>query len=774
MKNQTKNIKLSLALLLFAMLVLTPAANAAQISTDQEDYGPDEIVYISGNGFDTSTVITVTITGPDGWFGEGQDGYPDVDKFYSDDSPWYAYWDFEDPNVDFNIGYLKVKCGGTFTVVVKDEAGNSATATFTDSDVDVAVVDVTTPTGSVTLAQGGSGPIIINMIVTGRQDHTATFKIYRDWTLSGGTFTGSNEQVFNVPTRGFGQNAPPPYVYQTTGTVTVASNQATGGPFTLAIGAFDIETEAPGALAAKNSSNYQVTVTAASTPLTITAPSDITVERNAVGGAIGVDLGTPTVSGGTPPYDDVINDAPDVFPLGDTTVTWTVTDAIDITATDTQIVTVTDTAPPTITAPLDITVEGNTTGGATGVDLGTPTVSGGTPPYTITNNAPETFPLGSTTVTWTATDAFSHSATDIQTVTVVDTTPPVLFLPADMTPEATGPAGAVVSFTATALDAVDGAVLVTCVPDSGGTFPLGETIVNCSAVDSAGNTATGSFTVTVVDTTPPTITAPANITVEGNTAGGATGIVLVPPTVSDIVDPDPDVTNNAPSFFPLGDTVVTWTATDFSGNSATATQTVTVVDTTPPEITITTPADGAVYLLNEVVDADWTAEDAVSGIASSSGTVPSGSPIATNPAGIMTFTVTATDNAGNEATKEVTYYVQYDFLGFFSPVDNPPVVNVGKAGRTFPIKWQLKDDNGSFISDLSVVESLKYWKTADDFTAPSDVMTGDTSGASGLRYDSFSNQYIFTWQTAKITGSYVFVLTLDDGTEHIARFRFAK
>ena len=83
------------------------------------------------------------------------------------------------------------------------------------------------------------------------------------------------------------------------------------------------------------------------------------------------------------------------------------------------------------------------------------------------------------------------------TLSVVDTTPPVLTLPANITTQAPSPGGAVVSFTASASDAVDGSVPVTCVPASGATFLVGTTTVDCSSTDAHANTATGSFTVTV-------------------------------------------------------------------------------------------------------------------------------------------------------------------------------------------------------------------------------------------------------------------------------------
>lgn len=87
-----------------------------------------------------------------------------------------------------------------------------------------------------------------------------------------------------------------------------------------------------------------------------------------------------------------------------------------------------------------------------------------------------------------------------------NTAPPVLTLPADMTVEAGGPDGAVVTFAATAMDDWDGALPVTSSPPSGSRFPLGTTTVTALARDSVGNQSRGSFRVTVRDTTAPEIT----------------------------------------------------------------------------------------------------------------------------------------------------------------------------------------------------------------------------------------------------------------------------
>lgn len=138
---------------------------------------------------------------------------------------------------------------------------------------------------------------------------------------------------------------------------------------------------------------------------------------------------------------------------------------------------------------------------------------------------------------------------------VVDTTAPLLFVPANLTAQATSSAGAQVLFTATAQDRVDGSVGVTCTPPSGATFAIGRTTVVCTASDSRGNDATASLTITVVDAPPPADSeAPVFVSIS------ATPNVLQPPNgklvdvtltaeVTDNIDPAPlvrifDVTAN--------------------------------------------------------------------------------------------------------------------------------------------------------------------------------------------------------------------------------------
>ena len=102
----------------------------------------------------------------------------------------------------------------------------------------------------------------------------------------------------------------------------------------------------------------------------------------------------------------------------------------------------------------------------------------------------------------------------------VDTTAPVLTVPSNFSVEATGPSGATVDYTVSALDAVDGLRPVNCSPVSGSTFAIGQTTVNCSSSDLVGNTAIGSFTVTVQDMTAPVLTLPLDITAEATSSSG--------------------------------------------------------------------------------------------------------------------------------------------------------------------------------------------------------------------------------------------------------------
>ena len=125
-------------------------------------------------------------------------------------------------------------------------------------------------------------------------------------------------------------------------------------------------------------------------------------------------------------------------------------------------------------------------------------------------------------------------------------------------------------------------------------FAVGANVVTWTGEDAKHRVATATQTVTVVDTTDPIFTfVPPNVSM--NNCGPAP---LGLPTATDDCAGTVGFTNNAPASFPVGTTIVTWTATDASGNQATATQSVSVVDTVAPDVSCVAAAPpGGTFLI---------------------------------------------------------------------------------------------------------------------------------------------------------------------------------
>jgi hypothetical protein len=141
-----------------------------------------------------------------------------------------------------------------------------------------------------------------------------------------------------------------------------------------------------------------------------------------------------------------------------------------------------------------------------------------------------------------------------------------------MTVEGNRTGGAVVTYTATASDAKDGALAPSCDHPSGSFFALGDTTVSCSVTDTNGRTDSGSFRVTVRDTTAPSLSGmPWGLNLTTSNPAGAT-ISYAMPTATDVVDSSPTVicAPASGSLAPVGDSLVTCTARDGSGNAAAA------------------------------------------------------------------------------------------------------------------------------------------------------------------------------------------------------------
>ena len=311
--------------------------------------------------------------------------------------------------------------------------------------------------------------------------------------------------------------------------------------------------------------------------------------------------------------------------------------------------------PPSISCPANISV-GNAAGQCGANVTFAASETAGIPASTITySQQPGSFfPVGTTTVTATATNSAGTSRCTF-TVTVSDTQKPTISCPANIDATATSANGAAVTYAApVGTDNCPGAVTTRIAgPPSGSTFPIGTTTVTHQVKDAADNTTQCSFTVTVTGVAPQ-ISCPTNISV-GNDAGQCGANVTFAASETAGIPASTITYSQQPgSFFPIGTTTVTATATNAVGTSQ-CTFTVTVSDTQKP--TISCPADidvmptnfnGGVVTYAAPVGTDNCPGATTTRIAGP----PSGS---TFPIGTTTVTYQVKDAAGN--TTECSFRV---------------------------------------------------------------------------------------------------------------------
>jgi len=440
------------------------------------------------------------------------------------------------------------------------------------------------------------------------------------------------------------------------------------------------------------SCTQNVTVTD-DTPPQIACPVNVTAYTNSGCTATGVVLGTP-VTNDNCGVAGVSNNAPAVFPVGVTQVIWTVTDLAGLSSTCTQTVTVIDDDPPTISCPADITTNANNGCTATGLNLGTPVTADNCSVASVGNNAPAAFPVGVTIVTWVVTDGSGNTASCTQTITVNDVTPPVITCP---TPAASyntdlNLCSRSLSFTATATDNCAVSQIKYFI---GGTeitfpytFPKGTTMVTAVAYDASNNSSQCSFNVTVVDVQAPVITCPGNQT-RNTTAGTCnytvSGNEFDPPSFADNC-PGSTITNNynnsgtlANAVFPEGFTLVTWTIKDASNNISSCSFSVTIIDNQAPVI-LNCPSNITVYTgpgrLTCNQAATWVPPTATDNCNPGGVIITSTHPPGTIfPVGNTLVTYTATDPSGNSSTCSFTVTV----------IDNTPPTFTAPANVTIYI-----------------------------------------------------------------------------------------
>ena len=325
-----------------------------------------------------------------------------------------------------------------------------------------------------------------------------------------------------------------------------------------------------------------VTVTVSDTEAPfIKAPADLQVSTDSYdNAATRVLLGTPVTSDNCG-LASLTNNAPLRFPIGKTSVVWTVTDKSGNSSTAIQTVTVTDTEKPSIYRMGEISVVNDQGKCGAVVQLFTPYAwdnSGG--PVAITNDAPAYFTVGSQLITWTATDIYGNFDTSTQLITVIDNELPTITTPADIrVSNDAGKCGATILLKQPETSDNCGIVIVS--NDAPAFFPTGTTLVHWTVTDKVGYTASTTQTVVVTDDEKPVVIPPATITVTADPVKGGANVVLGNATVSDNCGVA-TVTNDAPVLFLSGTTIVSWIATDNNGNTATAFQSVIVLD--PPVV----------------------------------------------------------------------------------------------------------------------------------------------------------------------------------------------
>jgi len=200
---------------------------------------------------------------------------------------------------------------------------------------------------------------------------------------------------------------------------------------------------------------------------------------------------------------------------------------------------------------------------------------------------------------------------------------------------------------------------------------------------------------------------------------------------------------------------------------------------------LTTPENTSVSILLTATDSD---EDPLTFIIHSfpsqgtlSGTAPD---ITYSPnadyVGMDSFTFTVNDGKTNSNVATISIVITpqaelYNFEGFFSPINNLPVLNNAKAGQAVPVKWRLTDGNGMPIADPASFTSFTSYIISCDSLSDTSTNAVDeyATGSSGLQYLENGN-WQFNWKTSKAYAGQcrTIILNLSDGSSYNANFQF--
>ncbi|QRM90407.1 DUF5011 domain-containing protein [Lacinutrix sp. WUR7] len=366
--------------------------------------------------------------------------------------------------------------------------------------------------------------------------------------------------------------------------------------------------------------------------------------------------GLSTVPTGIPPGGN--------FPVGITTVTWTVTDAAGNFETCTQDVTVTDNDLPTITCPSNRTV--NATAGQCTANVTIPLVvaSDNCSIATVTNsfnsggaNASGVYPLGTTTVTFTATAVDGNMVSCSFDVTVVSSQIPVLTL-LGSNPITMEACDTYTEFGATANDICIGDISGNIVIDDSNlnTNQVGSYSVTYNVTNANGLSATPVIrTVNVIDTSSPSLSlvGPNPLNIGDCSSYTELGAIAIDPCFGDISG-NVVVDNSSVDTSTLGTYTVIYNVTDASGNPATPiTRTIEVIDVTGPEIVLVDPNPQIMELCSPYIELGGTAIDPCFNIDYTSDIVIDTSALNVNVVGSYPVTYNVMDIYGNLADEAI-------------------------------------------------------------------------------------------------------------------------
>lgn len=655
-------------------------------------------ILVTNNGPDTASSVELTDAVPSGltYFSSSQDSGPTFTQTATT------------PITTWQIASLPSGASARFTITYTVDAGAgtevSNTASVTNTADETHNEDNSSTTFDV-VGNGGGAPDCSldcpNNIVTTATTHGENGGA--NVTFAASEAVGSCGTVTTTPASGS---------FFPIGTTTVNTSSSTGGGFC----------------------TFTVTVVDSPAP-TISCPANITVTANAGQSSAFVpdpngsssSVGTATTTGDAPLELSESRDDGEaltaIYPIGVTNITRVVTDPSGRQATCTQRITVLPNQVLTISCPTNVTVASpNGCDPATGVNVGQATSNSGTATITSARsdgqalNAP--YPVGVTTIVWTATDVDTQTATCTQTVTVTgtDTTPPILHVPAN----------------------------------------ISVTTSSCSVTldDELG----------VANAEDPDCASAVSIS--------RTGI----PQISCPTPQNPNQTCDS-FVFPTGTTIITYIATNSSGLTTVGTQTITVTEapavppmiSCPSDITVNLPLNTSATSTAVTYTTPVGTDNCPGAITTRTVGLASG---ASFPVGTTLNTYTVTDRSNNSASCSFNVTVLFNFSGFFAPVDNLPAFNEMKAGQAVPVKFSLSGNKGLNIFPANSPNSIQI--NCDSGATILPVEETVNAGSSSLSYDANTDRYNYVWKTEnswKNTCRQLNVV-LNDGTTHTAKFKF--